>query len=253
MDDGAPIQQQMAPVAELEAAIHRVSDAAVATARQRAAALVNLIPTIGGLLPLISGRLGADLAAARQAVGDLLDPFAQPRTTGEPIDIARQAVDAEAALRQAIEAVLTEAARQLPDWAADADALFAAIGRPGPLTPQQRSDLDAFISDVQNPPENGITRLDAGMVRQGMIAVTTLIAATSRELNPAALGQRAQAAIEVAEAALRLPGVGGQADGQDSAAELELAIRAARDAVGRLPERRMRVAEVDAFRQTWTR
>ena len=121
--------------------------------------------------------------------------------------------------------------------------------RPGPLTSEQRSDLNAFVGHVQNPPENDITRLDPGVVRQGMVVVTALIAATSREINPAALRQRSQAAIEMAEAALRMPGADGEADGQVGAAWLGLAIEAARDAVEMLPERRLGVAEVDDFRR----
>ncbi len=77
LDAGTAIQQQLAPVTELEAAIRRVTDAAAATARQRAGALVNLIPQVRGLLPLTAGRLGADLTTARQAVRDLIDPPAQ--------------------------------------------------------------------------------------------------------------------------------------------------------------------------------
>ncbi len=248
LDHDAPIQEQLAPVVELEAAIRRATDAAVATSRQRAAALVNLIPQVRGLLPLTPGRLDADLTAARQAVGYLLNPPAQPQTTGDPVGAAREARDAVAVLRAAISAVLTEAATQLPDWADDAGALLAAIQRPGPLTREQRSDLDALIRHFENPPENDITRLDPGIVRRGMIAVTALIAATSRELNPAVLRQRARSAIDLAEAVAGLPGTGGEQDSQDADAGLDVV--AVRDVMEGLPERRLGRAEADAFRRT---
>ena len=79
-----------------------------------------------------------------------------------------------------------------------------------------------------------------------MAAVTALIAATSQDLNPAALRQRAHVAIDLARAARRLPGVSDQPDSEDGTGGLDIA--AVLDAVERLPERRLGAADADIFR-----
>ncbi len=234
--------QAIASDAELEAAIRRVTDAAGDTAVRRAAALLSLAPYAGGLLSLAvtpPGPLGDELGEAERNVRALPGQPARPQTAQEAIAAAAQAANRVNDLRQAIGLVLTQAAGQLPGWAESVQRLLTDIGVPPPLSGSQRDDLAAFIQ-VLSTPEIDVAVLDPGVVRQGTTAATILEAAASRALDPAIWRQRAQDAIDWAQAARLLRGTGGQ----------QADVEAVRNAVARLPEGRRGVAEITSAEVT---